>query len=1157
MKKSGFLTRQVQFNFWSTLLAISGLLAIYKDSFPEWKGYQIESRKMALELAQDELANENARIELLYSDKLVQIDRRIGELNDETRSLNHQSRIEVKVDEIAELVQVEYEASQQVSFAKSQLGAWRSSYEHAKNDEYALESAAENAREKYEHFFAKVQKLNPPADEAFAKLKAAKAELKEMEKGPADLVREREKIFSELQTWKDTVEEIHPSDIMRFAAASIRDIPLLDFIDPKYDLKQIVLYDYPDITGSAKVDRCTTCHVGVDNPQFDSEKVPTVFRTHPKLDLYVGPDSPHPVTKFGCTTCHRGRGYGTTFTLSAHSPDSEEQAKEWKKKYKWEAMHHWDFPMLPKSNMEAMCFDCHKQTGGYELSMARQVFEGRQIYERRGCHGCHKIEGVSNDMNKVGPTLRHLAQKLDPGWVPKWLAGPRNFYSKTAMPHPFGHAYPSETAHTEYLDHMVHEFGEDPFVEEREAMVKDEAVMIEAVSAYLFENHTDIDLPDPPEAQGDPERGRAIVAVHNCLGCHKVDQFDAPGQGYGPDLSKVGTKTNRRWLFNWLRNPKRYWPDGKMPDPRLTDDEANDVTSWLLTLKDEEFMAKSWVPEASEEDVVEVAVKFLRAKMSEGKAVAQVAEMTRDERLLSIGKEAVYRNGCFGCHEIPGFETMGPIGTALFGEGSKELELFDFGVHKFVHTPHSRHDWINQKVRQPKIFFLGKVISPYEQELRMPWFGFSDEDADKITTFVMAQTGKKIPAEYRYEPTGRAAVIARGRKIIERKNCTGCHKLGNGVQYAEVGEFDFRQELVWVDEPVYAKYDVNLPEGQITEIEQTSKPGEQDHVILAAEEWVDGAIIFGEDDYFGMDEVFGPEPVELTIGQSGDIHIPLRRPERLKVYGVGEGYIGRFYEEAALAPPIIRRNGAKTRPEWFFNFLKNITEVRNHIQVRMPQWDWTDEEASAVVAYFAALADDPFPYETEDIEPLGDVHRETSKNLFGLPGTEQYQTSLQCFSCHPAGDLKPTSPKSNWGPDLYLTRDRLQVEFVKSWLKYPSAWSPGTRMPAFFYDREGRDLDEVPPPTPAVGEIGATEAIHRLAEMLYYLPEIDEVKVAAAAAAEAQKIADAARAEQAEEDFDEGEDFEDDEDFMDEGDGFDDGGFDDGDGFDDDDGFDE
>ena len=67
------------------------------------------------------------------------------------------------------------------------------------------------------------------------------------------------------------------------------------------DLEEDLVY-----MGMPKVDRCMTCHVGIDKKGY--EDAPQPYTTHPKIDFMVGPSSSHPISEFGCTSCHLGRG---------------------------------------------------------------------------------------------------------------------------------------------------------------------------------------------------------------------------------------------------------------------------------------------------------------------------------------------------------------------------------------------------------------------------------------------------------------------------------------------------------------------------------------------------------------------------------------------------------------------------------------------------------------------------------------------------------------------------------------------------------------------------------------------------------------------------------------------------------------------------------
>ena len=53
-----------------------------------------------------------------------------------------------------------------------------------------------------------------------------------------------------------------------------------------------------------RVDRCTTCHQGVEWKGL--ENAPNPFRSHPQEIL-----KSHPIDQFGCSSCHGGQGYAT------------------------------------------------------------------------------------------------------------------------------------------------------------------------------------------------------------------------------------------------------------------------------------------------------------------------------------------------------------------------------------------------------------------------------------------------------------------------------------------------------------------------------------------------------------------------------------------------------------------------------------------------------------------------------------------------------------------------------------------------------------------------------------------------------------------------------------------------------------------------------
>ena len=57
----------------------------------------------------------------------------------------------------------------------------------------------------------------------------------------------------------------------------------------------------------------------------------------------------------------------------------------------------------------------------------------------------------------------------------------------------------------------------------------------------------------------------------------------------GPNLLGMGSKVSPEWLFNWLKKPHEYMPSTRMPDLRLSDSEARDLTAYLYDNKNYDY----------------------------------------------------------------------------------------------------------------------------------------------------------------------------------------------------------------------------------------------------------------------------------------------------------------------------------------------------------------------------------------------------------------------------------------------------------------------------------------------------------------------------------------------------------------------------------------
>jgi cytochrome c1 len=516
------------------------------------------------------------------------------------------------------------------------------------------------------------------------------------------------------------------------------------------------------------VDRCMTCHLGIDRAGF--ENAPQPFRTHPHREVFFGK---HPVSRFGCTGCHQGQGSALT-VLDAHSSHELSDKLQADVREGFRKHVYWDRPMFHGEMVQASCQMCHSaQTF---IPMAPVLSQGKQLVAQLGCFGCHNLRGFEK-AERVGPSLLKIRTKSDPSWMVRWIQNPKEYLPLTKMPN--------------------------------FKLSEDEAI---SIAAYLLKN-SEPEQPYPTAYQpGSAERGRELVSRVGCLGCHVVKDLEAlkkgttalppgapaaeapkeggeatpastapqepsppkggevkggvhpvyPGAGevyvggptFGPELSRVASKANAEWLYRWLKDPKRYRPKTNMPNLRLSDQEARDIATYLMTLGRREVQA------------------------------GLAAELAKEER-VKIGEALIRKRGCFGCHEIKGFETAEKIAPDLTDFGVKRVDRLFFG--EAVEVRQTWEDFVFWKLKNPQIY--ATALAPQI----MPNFGLKDEEIKALRVFLKSQVDVPVPKAFERRLSDMEVAVQEGRRILQKYNCTGCHviegKGGDVATFYEVPQF--------------------------------------------------------------------------------------------------------------------------------------------------------------------------------------------------------------------------------------------------------------------------------------------------------------------------------------------------------------------------------
>ncbi len=441
----------------------------------------------------------------------------------------------------------------------------------------------------------------------------------------------------------------------------------------------------------------------------------------------------------------------------------------------------------------------------------RELERGLDSFLRFGCYGCHKLDTalfpfMKNARPKVGPPLDEIATKTTKEWTLRWVRNPKDFRPETRMPRFFGLSNNSQN--------FRYRFSDTGNFDDVNAAAWADAE-IHAMVEWIFDEsngrartHPAIDL-----SKGDPKRGEQYVVADGqasenrakaCIACHDIEidaadlkidaaavgsSFDkASGRPTGwkermsrrqaPNLGGIASKVTPEWLVAWLKNPRGYWHDTSMPDLRLTDQEALDIAAFLMTKKHVAFDALPGVPfDQSILDRIAEELKVAEQQESTEAAVAHVQRLSPRERTLYVGKKLFKHYGCFGCHTIEAYKDATPIGTELSDWGSKLIERLEFN-----HAPieHTRFSFGYAKMMNPRIYDMGmpRADRPFDR-LKMPRFGFRPEEAKDLATFLVALTSDPVPLASLFKPDERAQDILRGREIVRRYNCQGCHVIEN------------------------------------------------------------------------------------------------------------------------------------------------------------------------------------------------------------------------------------------------------------------------------------------------------------------------------------------------------------------------------------------
>ncbi|MBI3551576.1 MAG: c-type cytochrome [Elusimicrobia bacterium] len=375
------------------------------------------------------------------------------------------------------------------------------------------------------------------------------------------------------------------------------------------EIKQILNRDLD------RIDRCTTCHVGMDeyvNPTLKNNFTQNPYKAHPNV---VEINGKHPFQKYGCTVCHQGQGMGTT-VAGAHG-----------------RVRNWEQPLLDGKMIQGACVRCH---ANFEHLKGTEVAaKGKQLFYAHGCQGCHAVRGVggiiSVDLQDIADKpleriagynfkrVKYKGKELsEDDWTRvHWILGHIENDPMEVTPND-----PEAKLNAEPIAPSgMPNFTENDATGKREISEED----AEAITTWLMSMSPEtkiphsyyVDAPVPPEPKlSGAAHGKLVFEKYGCAGCHGLHgskgrrNFNAKGAGQDekepvkgmekgrePTLvDVVGTYTHEELVkkiatgvksvdivkFNTGGpTPPLYMPSWK---EKIKPDELNDLAAYLLSI---------------------------------------------------------------------------------------------------------------------------------------------------------------------------------------------------------------------------------------------------------------------------------------------------------------------------------------------------------------------------------------------------------------------------------------------------------------------------------------------------------------------------------------------------------------------------------------------
>lgn len=401
-------------------------------------------------------------------------------------------------------------------------------------------------------------------------------------------------------------------------------------------------------------------------------------------------------------------------------------------------------------------------------------------------------------------------------------------------------------------------------------------------------------------------QGRQLLSRYGCVHCHTVKRPDGSTMkptDDPPSLSHIADKTSREWVYAWLKDPQAYATTATMPNFKLSDDDARDMSAFLIA----------------------------NSTPLPGDTATLTAKPASDP---AAGPSLYGESFCASCHAV-----QNAAGNLVGGDVGPELTRVGSKV---------KPEWLQAWLRSPRV---------YDAETAMPHYRFSDPQVATLSGFLLAKADSDLLANVHLD-AATPQQIAHGKRLVSDYGCASCHEIA-GIKKPE----NFAPELSRIgSKPVTQLIFLpgmphTLPDYIAGKIKQPRafSPGLKMPQYSFGPAQIDALTTA----LLALNDRASTLPPSLTVpavpessyepaGKAGKLMSDLACFSCHRINGHG----------GTMAPDLTWE-GSSVQRQWLVEFLKNPNTLRPSLIRRMPRFNLTDGEVKELTDYMMTVYQSP------------------------------------------------------------------------------------------------------------------------------------------------------------------------------------------------------